>query len=317
MFSGLMSGLLWACNSVVLGIVMTMIHFTSTTEAIFLAPFISTFLNDFFSSMYMLIYSCIKRQFKNTFKICFSKTGLWIVIASLLGGPIGMTGYVLSISYMGSSISSVASAIYPVIGVLCGRIFLKEKMNWHQYVCLVLIMLGIYGISYSPNVDISNFLLGLLGTLMCSIGWGLEAVLISKGLKNDNISTDIALTIRQTTSWLVYAIIILPCLQYFKAWQFTISLFNFTQTTYLIPLIMLAALFATLSYLFYYHAIDKLGATKALPLNITYVVWTVIISLCIYHNFNDYNFISYLSIIVIFICSILGSINFKEIICQK
>ena len=309
MFSGLASGILWALNSVMLGIVMSMTSFISTEQAIFLAPFISTFLNDFFSSMYMFIYSVVKRQTKKVFKIAFSKSGLWIVVASLIGGPIGMTGYVLSISYMGSSIAAVSSAIYPAIGVLCARLFLKEKMRWYQYLCLVLTMIGIYGMSYSPNVNITNFILGLLGTFMCAIGWGLEAVLIAKGLKNNNISTEIALTIRQTTSWLTYAIIILPCLQHFKAWSFTISLFNFQQTTYTIPCIMLAALFCTVSYLCYYHAIDKIGTTKALPLNATYVAWTVIINLIIYQNVQDYNWLSYVCIIIVFISSIFAATN--------
>ena len=309
MLKGLTSGLFWAINSILLGIVMSSTSFILTTQAIFLAPFVSTFLNDFFSSIYMFIYSFIKRQTKIVAKTTFSKSGLWIILASLLGGPIGMTGYVLSINYMGSSLASISSAIYPAIGVLCAKIFLNEKMNIHQYICIVLIMLGIYGISYSPNIDISNFLIGLVGILMCSIGWGLEAVLISKGLKDKNISSDIALHIRQTTSWIVYAILILPCLQYFNAWSFTISLFNFNATQWLIPLIMLAALFGTTSYLLYYSAINKLGTVKALSLNITYVVWTVIISLIIYRNFSDYSILSYICIIIIFISAIFASIN--------
>lgn len=317
MFSGLASGLLWALNSVVLGIVMSMSPFISTEQAIFLAPFVSTFLNDFFSSIYMFVYSTIKKQTKKVFKITFSRAGLWIVIASLIGGPIGMTGYVLSISYMGSSIASVASAIYPAIGVLCARLFLKEKMRWYQYLCLVLTMLGIYGMSYSPNVEITNFLLGLLGTAMCAIGWGLEAVLIGKGLKNDEVSSDIALHIRQTISWLAYAIIILPCLQYFNAWSFTISLFNFSTTEWLIPLIMLAGLFGTASYLFYYKAINNIGATKALPLNVTYVAWTIIINLILFQNVEDYNWLSYLSMVVVFVSSIFAAIDVSQLRRKK
>ena len=312
MKSGLLSGLLWALNSIFLGIVMSMSPFISTEQAIFLAPFISTFLNDFFSSIYMIIYSLIRKQFKTTLKTAFSKSGLWIVIASIIGGPIGMTGYVLSIKYMGSSIASVTSAIYPAIGVLCARLFLKEKMQWYQYICLILTMLGIYGMSYSPNIEISNFLLGLLGTCMCAIGWGLEAVLIAKGLKED-ISSDIALTIRQSTSWIVYAIIILPCLQYFKAWNFTISLFNFSQTQWLIPMIMLAGLFAAASYLFYYKAINNIGATKALPLNVTYVAWTIILNLIIFKNVNDYNLLSYICIVIVFISSIFAAIDISKL----
>ena len=316
MFSGLMSGLLWALNSIALGIAMSMSPFVSTEQAIFLAPFVATFLNDFFSSMYMLIMSAIKRQLKTTLKTVISKSGLWIVLASLIGGPIGMTGYVLSIKYMGSSIASVASAIYPAIGVLCARLFLKEKMRWYQYVCLVLTMIGIYGMSYSPNIEISNFLLGLLGTAMCSIGWGLEAVLIAKGMK-ENVSSSVALTIRQTTSWLTYAIIVLPCLQYFNAWSFTASLLNVVNTQWLIPVIMLAGLFGTASYLFYYYSIDKIGATKALPLNVTYVAWTVVLSLMLFRNVDDYNWLSYLSMALVFVSSIFAAIDVSQLRGKK
>lgn len=312
MFSGLVSGLLWALNSVILGIVMSMSPFISTEQAIFLAPFVSTFLNDFFSSVYMFIYSAFRRQLKTVFKTVVTKSGLWIILASLIGGPVGMTGYVLSISYMGSSIASIASAVYPAIGVLCARLFLKEKMRWYQYLCLVLTMLGIYGMSYSPNVEITNFLLGLLGTAMCAIGWGLEAVLVERGLK-DNVSSDVALTIRQTVSWLTYAVIILPCLQYFNAWSFTISLFNFNMTEWLIPLIMLAGLFGTASYLFYYKAINSIGATKALPLNVSYVAWTFIINLIIYQNIKDYNWLSYVCLAVVLVSSIFAAIDISKL----
>lgn len=312
MFSGLMSGFLWALNSIALGIAMSMSPFVSTEQAIFLAPFVATFLNDFFSSICMIIVSAIKKQLKTTLKTVITKSGLWIVLASLIGGPIGMTGYVLSIKYMGSSIASVASAIYPAIGVLCARLFLKEKMRWYQYVCLVLTMLGIYGMSYSPSIEISNFLLGLLGTAMCSIGWGLEAVLIAKGMKED-VSYSVALTIRQTTSWLAYAIIILPCLQYFKAWDFTISLFNLANTQQLMPTIALAATFGTISYQCYYYSISKIGATKALPLNVTYVAWTIILSLIIFRNVDDYNWLSYLSMIIVFVSSIFAAIDISKL----
>ena len=316
MLSGLTSGLLWALNSIILGIVMSMSEFVSTEQAIFLAPFVSTFLNDFFSSIYMMIYSIIRKQFKTTLRTSLSKSGIWIIAASIIGGPIGMTGYVLSIKYMGSSIASVSSAIYPAIGVLCARFFLKEKMRPYQYICLLLTMLGIYGMSYSPNIDIKNFSLGLLGTVMCSIGWGLEAVLIAKGMKED-IKSDVALTIRQTTSWITYAIIILPCLQYFKAWDFTINLFNFTNTKMLIPMIILAALFGTTSYLCYYISIRNIGTTKALLLNITYVAWTIIISLILFRNVDDYNVISYLSIVLVFFSSIFAAIDISNLTRKK
>ena len=45
---GLLSGLLWGLDTVLLGIVMAMSHFVQTEQIIFLAPFISTFFHDTF-----------------------------------------------------------------------------------------------------------------------------------------------------------------------------------------------------------------------------------------------------------------------------
>ena len=71
-----------------------------------------------------------------------------------------MTGYVLSVANMGASVGAAASAIFPAIGAVLAYIFLKEKMQWYRWVFLILTLLGVYGLSYSPDVHIVNFWLG-------------------------------------------------------------------------------------------------------------------------------------------------------------
>lgn len=51
------------------------------------------------------------------------------MLAAVIGGPIGMTGYVLAINYMGASIGAVASAVFPAIGAILAYFFLKEKCS--------------------------------------------------------------------------------------------------------------------------------------------------------------------------------------------
>ena len=48
MIYGLLSGILWGLDTVLLGIALTMTPFISTEQAIFLAPLVSTFLHDLF-----------------------------------------------------------------------------------------------------------------------------------------------------------------------------------------------------------------------------------------------------------------------------
>ncbi|MEG2080543.1 MAG: EamA family transporter, partial [Oscillospiraceae bacterium] len=93
MQAGLMGGILWALDTVILGIALSKAPFLSTEKAILLAPFISTFLHDSISSLFMLLYMGAKKQFSNIIKALKTKSGKLIMLGAILGGPIGMTGY--------------------------------------------------------------------------------------------------------------------------------------------------------------------------------------------------------------------------------
>lgn len=315
MISGALAGLLWGLETVVLGIALAMSPFASTEQAIFLAPFVSTALHDTFSAVYMWIYNAIRGNFKGFFSsFRKGKGGWWIVLGALIGGPIGMTGYILAVNYMGSSIGAVASAVFPAIGAVLSRIFLKEKMKWYQYVCLALCLAGVYCLSYSPELNITNFWLGLVGALMCAFGWGIEAVIVGYGMKSASLSDEIALQIRQTTSSSVYLAILLPIL---GGWPFTVSLFNSPETKWLVPCIALAAVFATASYVFYYKSIAKIGASKAMALNITYVAWSIILSLIILRDTSVLNPLTIISAVVVLVCGLFAAVDVKTLFKKK
>ena len=274
MFAGIIAGITWAVETIVLGIALAMSPFVITERAIFLAPFVSTFIHDFFSAIWSLIWNASRGNMGKVVKALKTKSGRFVALAAIIGGPVGMTGYVLSVANMGASIGAVASAIFPAIGAVLAYFFLKEKMQWYRWIFLILSLLGVYGLSYSPEINITNFWLGLLGTLMCAFGWGIEAVIIAKSVQDGAVTDEIALLIRQTTSALVYGAFILPIM---GGWGFTASLF--TGTGWLLPIIAVAAMFATASYLFYYKAISQIGASKSMALNITYSAWAVIFSI--------------------------------------
>lgn len=305
MFAGIIAGITWALETVILGKALGL----DPLAAMALATFVSTFLHDACSAIWSLIYNAVRGNLKNVWKAFKTKSGKWVVAAAVIGGPIGMTGYVMAVKYMGASIGAVASAIFPAIGSVLAYIFLKEKMKWHQWVFLLVTLAGVYGLSYSPDLAISNFWLGLLGAAMCSFGWGIEAVILAKCLNDPEVTDEYALQIRQTTSALTYGIVILPLL---KGWGVTIDLFT-EKTGWILPLIALAALFATVSYLFYYKAISQIGASKAMALNVTYTAWAILFTVVL---FGDTSVLSPLTIIcalVVLICGIFAAADFKEI----
>ena len=312
MLTGLLAGVAWALETVVLGIALSMSPFLSTEQAVLLAPFVSTFLHDAFSGLFLLIYNLIRGKAKELFGVFKSSSLKWVLLASAIGGPIGMTGYVLAVNYMGASVGAVASAVYPAIGTLLAYIFLKERVAWYQWIFLILTLFGVYGLSYSPSLNVENFWLGLLGAFMCAFGWGIEAVILAKCLKDPNIKSEYALNIRQLTSALIYGVIILPIL---GGWKFTIGLFS-GGTGILLPTVAVAALCATVSYLLYYTTIGKIGASKAMALNITYTAWAIIFTIIILRDYSVLNPLTLLCASVVVICGILAATDMKTLFAK-
>ncbi|MBP5256390.1 MAG: EamA family transporter, partial [Clostridia bacterium] len=122
----------------------------------------------------------------------------------------------------------------------------------------------------------------------------------------------VALQIRQTTSAIVYGAVILPIM---KGWGFTVSLFK--DTGWLIPLIAIAALFATASYLFYYRAISRIGASKSMALNITYSAWAVVFSVVFLRDYGLLNPVTVICTAAVLIFGILAGADYKELIGKK
>ena len=308
MFAGIIAGVTWAVETIILGIALAMTPFISTEQAIFLAPFVSTFIHDAFSAVWSCIWNGARGNLPNVVKALKTRSGRFVALAAVIGGPVGMTGYVLSVANMGASIGAVASAVFPAIGAVLAYFFLKEKMSWYRWIFLILSLLGVYGLSYSPEINITNFWLGFAGTLMCAFGWGIEAVIIAKSVQDDAVTDEIALQIRQTTSALVYGVVILPLM---KGWGFTASLFH--GTGWLLPVIALAALFATASYLFYYKAISQIGASKSMALNITYSAWAVIFSILFLGQYDLLNPVTILCTVAVLVFGILAGADYKEL----
>lgn len=310
MIYGILAGVTWALETIILGMALAMTPFISTEQAVFLAPFVSTFLHDSYSAVWAAIYNGLRGNLKSVwYALVKTKSGKYVVIAAVIGGPVGMTGYVLAVNYMGASIGAVASAIFPAIGAVLAYFFLKEKMQWYRWILLFITLFGVYGLSYSPELDMSNFVIGVIGALMCAFGWGIEAVILAKCLQDPEVKDEYALQIRQTTSALVYGIILLPVL---RGWKFTLTLLG-GGTGWLLPTIISAAFFATISYLFYYKAIAAIGASKAMALNVSYSAWAIFFAVIILHDTSVLTPITITCAVIVIVCGILAAADFKEL----
>lgn len=268
---GLFSGILWGLDTVVLGIALSMSPYIGTAEAIAFAAIASSFLHDAGCAIWLMIYMGAKRRLKNTLAALKTRSGKVVMLGALLGGPIGMTGYVIAINNIGAAYTAIISAFYPALGAFLSFVLLKEKMDGKQIASLVAALVGVMAMGYisAGDSEMGNATLGLVGAILAVIGWGSEAVLCAWGMRDDAVDNETALQIRETTSALVYGIVVLPL---FGAWGFTASAAPSLAT----GVIALSALAGTASYLFYYKGISVIGAAKAMALNISYSAWAVV-----------------------------------------
>ncbi len=278
---GFGAALTWALDTVILGIALANPAFAATPQAIALAAFTSTFLHDASSAVFSFAYMGIRRKLGETWRTLRSKSGLVIVGAALIGGPIGMTGYVVAINNIGPAYTAAISAFFPAYGAALATVVLKERMRPYQWAGLAACLVAVAVLGWTPVDGVpGSWTVGIIGALVCVLGWGTEAVVIDWGLRNASVDDECAMQIRQTTSALTYALVILPLL---GGWPSAIV----ALTSSAMPTIALAALSGTVSYLLYYKAIAALGASRAMALNITYSAWAIPFSLLLLGTMPD------------------------------
>lgn len=299
---GLTSGICWGLDTVLIGLVLLMSPF-NRPELIFLAPFLSSFLHDFFSGIWMIIIMTIRGKMGLVMRAIKTRNSKIVALAAILGGPMGMTGYLLAVKYIGPAYAAAISAIYPVIGAVIARIFLKEKLSNKSYIGLVISITAIAILGYDSGFKADNFLLGFLFAILGVLGWSLECVICSYGMKGEEISSDIALQIRQVVSSSTYFIIILPLIGGLKY----VPTVVFSKAGLLI---LITALIGTISYLFYYKAIDKIGPTRAMGMNITYCIWAIIFDAIILNNPITFKLV--ICSILVLIGTVLGAVPNEE-----
>lgn len=279
--TGLCAGIFWALDTVVLGIALSKAVFFENEQAVFLAPFVSAFLHDLCSCIWMLLYTGGKRQYKRVWRALKSRSGKYIILGALAGGPVGMTGYVFAIRYLGASYTAMISALFPALGAFLSYIFLKERMRRSQLIGFWVSVCGMVVLGYSAQGERpENFVLGIACALLCVTGWAAEVVICAYGMKDPEVDNEQALMIRQSVSALFHGIVILNAV---RGWKFALTVLE----TEAFGIIALSALLGTASYLCYYKTIKNLGPSKAMALNITYAAWAVPFEVLLLHTVPD------------------------------
>ena len=268
---GIFSGALWGLDTVVLAIALAMTPFAKFGQS----ALAGAVLHDVACAVILLVYMAIRGRLKDTWKGLRTRPGMSVVVAALLGGPIGMSGYLIAIDNIGPGLTAIISTFYPALGTLLAFILLKERMAPRQIVALLVALGAIVATGWSATSDPitgGSAILGVAGALACVIGWGSEAVILTWGMRDEAVDNEVALQIRETTSAMVYLFIVAPI-----AGVFGFTLHSLAHLS--AGVVALAGLAGTASYLFYYKALSAIGASRGMALNISYSAWAIIFAL--------------------------------------
>ena len=279
--TGTLSGATWGMDTVLLGLVMTMLPFSKNPVLLIVGTIVCSMLHDVFAAFWMLAIMGVKGRLKELGTAVRSGDGRFCILGALLGGPLAMTFYLLAISEGGAALTATVTACYPLLGSAMAVRILKEKMSMSGWVGLLICVLGIAYIGYMPSDNSNIDVIGGIGfALMAAIGWASEAVICGFGMKSGKVDPQMALLIRELTSGLAYVLIVTPLLLggYGNMLNAVSAIFN--ERLCWITL-MLTALLGIISFLCWSTSINSIGASRALCLNVTYSFWAVIFGLFI------------------------------------
>ena len=264
---GIGSGALWGLDTVILALALALNPF-ATDDAH--ASLVSAALHDAICALILLIFMAVRGRLKDTWRAVHTRSGRAVMVAALLGGPIGMSGYLLAIDQIGAGYTAIISTFYPALGTALAVAVLKERMRPRQVIALAVAIGAIIATSYTSTSVSGSALWGVLGALAAVAGWGCEAVILAWGMRDDAVDNETALQIRETTSGLTYLVLVVPLGGALSSTGQALT------SPGAMGLVALAAAAGTASYLFYYKAIDLLGAARAMALNISYSAWAVL-----------------------------------------
>ncbi|RFD75233.1 hypothetical protein AXE76_03345 [Gardnerella vaginalis] len=298
-----LSGFLWGIDTALLAVLTTFLSYNSSTNSVIFVGILGALLHDAVCAIFMWIYISTRKKWHKTLEILNKPRILaLIIVGSLLGGPLGMSGYVLAASNIGAGYAAAISAFYPAVGTVLSALILRERLSAAKYSAFALALIAVSALGYfscaqdAQSYVNSNTILGLAGAILSVVGWGSEAVVCAWATRQKSIDDEIILHIRQTTSAFAYVIIAIIAIvsSIFVSSTVTSAVTSAVTSTGLESYISLntsslqsfkiagmaiiVGLLGVSSYLCYYRGIAKVGASRAMAANVTYAAWSMIVT---------------------------------------
>ncbi len=305
--TGIISGMLWGASGTTLWEAINFAPFTQLDPSVTQAEAANldylvvvfgmgtglalAFMHDFFAALWCLGFNGAKGKFREYGRALATTPGKIVCIGAILGGPIGMSGYLLGVTFAGPVYSLPITASYPALAAVLSFFILKERNPLRVWIGVLACIAGSFIIAWGDPGVAPNFMLGIaLSTLAC-IGWATEGLLATYGM--DMLDPDVALGIREGFSALILGVVVLPCLGFYMAskglvgnvatgWEQVAGTFAAIGSSPAIWLCILGGFFGGFSYIAWYRTLYTCGVARGMAFNVTYAFWAVVFGAIVY-----------------------------------
>ena len=199
------SGLSWAVDALLISLVLTAVGDDSIASVLGISM-----LHDGFATLWLLLLLYFRGRLSQLSAIAKSRDALFCMLGALLGGPLAMTCYLLSISNVGVAVTTTVTASYPLLGALLSVIVLKEQVSRRTWIGLSVCLVGVVLTAYTPEQGGGEFTFSSLKyAMIAALGWASESVVCAYGMRSDKITPSTALLLRESTSAISYLVVII------------------------------------------------------------------------------------------------------------
>ena len=242
-------------------------------------------VNDICSAVWTLIYAAIIGRLGDFARSINTKPGRILILAAIIGGPLASTAYVIGLQMAGSIIVPIA-ALNAAIGAIIGRIIYKQKLSGGMILGIVIcftaaVIIGLFGYGIPKDGLAGIFgnmsgeaVIGIIAAFCAALGWGIEGAV--GGYACCMVDTEIAICIRQCTSGIVNAVILCSLLAMIGGDGIGSGLVLVGHALADGPSIwmfIVAGIFASWSFKFWYKGASMCGAALGMGCNGTYAFW--------------------------------------------
>lgn len=192
----------------------------------------------------------------------------YLIAAAVFAGPMAVFGSYLATGFAGAAFSAVAALAFPVVGTILTMKFAGQRLSRRAIAGILTIVMGcisIYAIGLIDEITSGRMeLMGYIGGLMAVFGWGLEGLVIAKGM--DISEPDAAFHLKMLSETGIWWIIIIPILALagIPILEYVVGIFTNPAALLVVTCSGFAFGYCTICY---YKAYPMIGAGRTMGLS--------------------------------------------------